>query len=182
MKKLITTITIAAAFLFTNPVAHAQMTEATLPDTLIVLSQKDEMSDKTYYLLSKKIICFNQEATKGFSLSAFIEPDLTVRDIKTVMVGIGSCVEKNEMIIMFEDDSKLTFKSWNGFNCKGDAWFTITKKDVDILSTKKIKKVRLTNGRTYESYTADLEEKYSDYYIRLFRMLKNKQVFQFEKK
>jgi hypothetical protein len=169
------------AFLITISAYAQTYTEKNLPDSLIILAQKDEMSDKTYLLTSRKVVCSNQEKTKAFTLSAFIENGYTVKDLKVDMIGIGSCVEKNEMIILFDDDSKLTLKSWNGFNCKGNAWFTITKKEIDLLSTKKLKKVRLTNGRSYESYTGDIEEKDQDYYIRLFSMLQAKQSFTLKK-
>lgn len=178
MKKLLT-LTLAITSLAAS--AQTILTQATLPDTLIVLSITDEMSDKTSYIVSKNVICSNQEMTKGFSLSAFIEPNLIIRDLKVSIVGLGNCVEKNEMIIMFDDDTKITLKSWNDFNCKGNAWFLVGKKEIDLLATKKLKKIRITNGSTYESYTSDVEGKHQSYFISLFRMLNTKQVFEFKK-
>ncbi len=162
--------------------AQTVFTDETLPDTLVVLSSKDDMTDKISYFPSSKIVCANEDKSKGFSLSAFIESNLTIKDLKVKMVNIGSCVEKNEMIILFDDDTKLTLTSWNDFNCKGDAWFTISKKDVEQLSSKKIKKVRLTNGRSYESYTGELKSEDQDYFIKLFGMLNAKQTFGYKGK
>lgn len=179
MKKIFIAILICSS---TITQAQKIFTNETLPDTLIVISSKDEMTDKISYFPSSKIVCANEDKSIGFSLSAIIESNLSINDLKVKMVNIGSCVEKNEMIILFADDTKLTLKSWNDFNCKGDAWFTISKKDVEQLSTKKIKKIRLTNGSSYESYTGELKSEDEEYFIKLFRMLNSKQTFEYKDK
>lgn len=177
------TIKLLAIFIFLCQTLQAQTyTEATLPDTMIVVSIKDEMTDKISYSASKNIICTEDDGKKGFSLSAFIEQDLSINDLKVKMVGIGSCVEKNTIIILFEDDSKLNLTCWNEFNCKGNAWFKIKKADIDLLSSKKIKKVRVQNGRSFESFTSEIEPKDQDFFIHLFRMLNHKQVFEYKSK
>lgn len=179
MKKLILLFTI---LICKTTIGQISFTEKTLPDTLVVLSIKDDMTEKTTYIPSSKIICSNEDKSIGFTLSAFIEQNLKVADLKVVMVKIGSCVEKNEMIILFDDDTKLTLKSWNDFNCSGDAWFKVSKKDIEQLSTKKIKKVRLMNGRSFESYTGELDTDEQDFFIRLFRMLNAGQTFEYKGK
>lgn len=179
MKK-ITTLLLAILFV-NNCIAQTSFTKSTIPDTLVVLSSKDEMTDKTSYFPSQKIICAKTDKSVGFSLSVFIDDDLTIKDLKVVMIGLGGCVEDNEIIILFDDDTKLNLKSWNKFNCDGDAWFTISKKDIELLSTKKIKKIRVTNGRTFENYTGEVKEERKDYFVRLFKALNNKQTFEFKK-
>lgn len=160
--------------------AQTVFTKENLPDSVVILHLKDEMTGKTSYFPSKKVVCLNEDKSKGFALSAFIEQDLTISDLKIKMFNIGSCVEKNEMIVLFEDDSKMKLLSWNDFNCKGDAWFRITKSNIEELSTKKIKKIRITEGRSYESYTGELKETDKDYFVRLFSILKDKKTFEYK--
>lgn len=132
----------------------------------------DEMSDKVYYLLNKDIVMANEEKTKGIRMEAFLKEQdgkVIVSMLSVTMVNIGTCCENNELIILFDDDTKIKLKSWNKFNCKGNAWFFLQDEDVQSLSTKKIKKVRVTNGSSFESFTADPKETDKEYYINVFK-------------
>jgi hypothetical protein len=71
-------------------------------------------------------------------------------------------------------------KSWNDFNCDGKAWFNLSKKENEILTTKKIKKIRITNGYSHESFTDDVDIEDEMYFIKLNTMLKNNKIFQFD--
>ena len=43
-------------------------------DSLYIVEQKDEMTDKVYYYPSKQLLCQNQELkSQGFSVSFFID-------------------------------------------------------------------------------------------------------------
>jgi hypothetical protein len=149
-------------------------------DSIYVMSITDEMDGKIFYRPSgKKIVIINDETKQGFNVSAFIDKegdDLVIRDLDVNSAGIGNCVEGDELIILFEDGSKITLKSWNSFNCKGNSWFTISKSDSESLSTKRINKIRFTNGRTFESLTGSVTESKKDYFIQLFFAVNNKKV------
>lgn len=162
-----------------NALQGQTYTSSTLPDSLIVVSISDEMTDKTSYRPSKKIICTNNDESKGFSLTGLIDDNLSIRTLMVQMVGIGGCTEKTEMIILFEDDSKLRLVAWNDFNCKGDAWYNIKGSDIEALSTKPIKKIRVTNGKTYDSFTGGLE-KDNAYFIKLFQILASKKTYPYK--
>ena len=58
------------------------------------------------------------------------------------IVGLGSCVENVEMIVLFENGEKLK-TSWNKFNCEGNASTTLEK-------------VKLIYSRLYRSVRLDL--------------------------
>jgi hypothetical protein len=149
-------------------------------DSIYVMSITDEMDGKTFYRPSgKKISIINNETKQGINISAFIDKEgenLVVRDLNVNSAGVGNCMEGDELIILFEDGSKITLKSWNSFNCKGNSWFTIGKSDEESLSTKRINKIRLTNGRTFESLTGEVDASKKDYFIQLFFAVNNKKV------
>jgi hypothetical protein len=150
-------------------------------DSVCVLYQKDEMEDKTYYFPSQKIAIIDREKEIGFSVSAFIEEkgdELIVNEIEVKSVGIGSCVEKDELILLFEDDSKMKLTSWNKFNCEGNSWFSIGKSEIKTISTKKIKKIKFTNGRSYDSLTGEVSEDRQAYFCELFYALSVKKLKQ----
>ena len=132
---------------------------------------KDKMTDKEYYFPQRKLICANTEKTKGFTIS----PNFKSADGKIVNngfmcknVNIGSCDEKDNLIILFEDDTKITLTSWNKFNCDGNAYFNFTDSELSELSTKKVTTIRFSNGRSYESLTVPLKEDQKDYFVRAY--------------
>lgn len=147
-------------------------------DSVYVAKIVDDMEDKSYYVPSRKMICASDDKKTGFALSAFLtykNDEINVNELKVKTVNIGSCDEKDELIILFEDDSKIKLISWNDFNCKGDAWFNLSKSDRESLSKLKIKKIKVQNGRTFESFTKELTED-SDYFIQLFYATNNKKI------
>ena len=50
----------------------------------------------------------------------------------------------------------------------------MNEKEIQLLRTQPISKIRMTNGRTYDSYTGDVKEKDKRYFIQLFYALDNK--------
>jgi hypothetical protein len=92
------------------------------------------------------------------------------------MVGIGTCNENDEIIILFENGEKITKKSWKKFNCNGEAYFNLTDKEIDLLKKIPMSKIRMSNGRSYDSYTGDVKTKDKRYFIQLFYALDNNLV------
>ena len=153
-------------------------------DSVYVAKIVDDMEDKSYYVPSRKMICASDDKKTGFSLSAFLtykKDEVSVNELKVKTVNIGSCNEKDELIILFEDDTKIKLMSWNAFNCKGDSWFFLSKSDRESLSKLKIKKIKVQNGRTFESFTKELTED-NDYFIQLFYATNNKKIKEEKKK
>ena len=139
---------------------------------LKINESKDEMTDKVSYSPSEVLVCAR---TNKFGFK--IRPNITIKkdnkvveDLIITMVGLERCNDKNTMIILFEDGEKLTLKSWNKFNCKGTAYFRLGISTIDKLKSTEITKIRLTNGRSYKSYTYEMV--YKNYFIELFGLLK----------
>lgn len=158
--------------------SYSQSNPKIKKDSVYIGKQIDDMEGKTYYYASRGMVSKNEK--QGFRLSCFIEGEsdneLFVRDLSLKMVGIGGCVENNTLIIKFDDETKIDLKSWNDFNCDGDAWFNINEEQGNLLATKKIVKIKVQNGRTYDSYTADIMASDSDYFIQLYNAMKNKKI------
>ena len=132
----------------------------------------DEMTDEVSYRVDKRLVISNPAQTKGFAIEPYIKEKngkIYAEMMLVSLVGLGNCNEKNKIIILFDDGSKFTSLSWNSFNCTGDAYFTFTKDEIKQLSTKTLSKIRVQNGETFESLTADVEAK--NYFIEFYKLL-----------
>ena len=143
-------------------------------DSVYVVKETDDMSGKTYVYGSRDFFCANDADAIGFIVSTFINSDkLSVSIMTVTMVGIGGCNENDEIIILFENGEKITKTSWKKFNCDGETYFDINEKDIQLLRTQPLSKIRMTNGRTYDSYTGDVKQKDKRYFIQLLYALDN---------
>jgi len=132
---------------------------------------KDKMTDKEYYFAQRKMICANPEKTKGFTITPNFKADkggMKNGGFMCKNVNIGSCDENDSLIILFEDDTKITLTAWNKFNCEGNAYFDFSESQLKDLSTKKVNTIRFSNGRSYESLTVTLKEDQKDYFVRAY--------------
>jgi len=146
-------------------------------DSVYVVKETDAMSGKTYVYGSRDFICANDAGKIGFRVSTHINSDKsTFSMITATMVGIGGCNENDEIIILFENGEKITKTSWKKFNCDGETYFNMNEKDIQLLRTQSLSKIRMTNGRTYDSYTGDVKQKDKRYFIQLFYALDNKLI------
>lgn len=129
----------------------------------------DDMKEKVYYMPSYKFIIANEDKTKGFTISIHcINNSLTFGFLAVTTVNIGSCNEDNQLIILFDNGQKITLKSWNEFNCKGDSYFNVTKSQEQLLASYTIKKVMFENGFTFDSFTGEPDTGDKRYFIQLF--------------
>lgn len=132
---------------------------------------KDVMNDAEYFFVKKNILATNKEKTKGFSIYPSFKKSTTgiaQNGLICKAINIGTCVEDNSLIFLFSDDTKITITSWNKFNCEGKAWFNLTEEEYKDLSTKKLKAMRFTNGRSFESLTYNLTEVESNYFTSAY--------------
>jgi len=143
-------------------------------DSVKIFKVIDEMDDNFYYMPNRKMVVSNKEMTKGFSLDAYLEKNWTMRMITAKLIGIGRCNEKDELILLFENGEKIKSVSWKKFNCEGKAYFNVSDKDKGLLKTQKLVKARITNGRTFESLTQEVELKDKTYFIDLYKELELK--------
>jgi hypothetical protein len=133
----------------------------------------DEMTDKVSYSVNEDILCMAEDGKKGFRVTPHFTAkngSLHVTNIIITFAGLESCSENNKLIILFEGGDKIQLTSWNKFNCKGTAYFSILPKNKNKLMKLPIDKIRFTNGLSYKSYTHEIE--YKNYFVELIGLLK----------
>jgi hypothetical protein len=141
---------------------------------------KDIMTDKEYAFPSETILC-SDDGVKGFNINLFLSNKNGVVSYNGLLVnvaGVGKCSEKDELYFLFDDDTKVAYKSWNDFNCEGRSYFDLYAKWFDDLSKKKIKAIRFKNGRTSDSFTYVLNESQSTFFIRAKKCIDSKVYIQ----
>ena len=148
------------------------------PDSVYVIKRSDTMNGKTYIYGNRNFVVANDTKEEGFIVDTYINDNLSIQMITVVMVGIGSCNENDEIIILFENGEKIVKKSWNSFNCDGEAYFNINELEMKLLRTLPMSKIRMTNGRSFDSYTGDVIAKDKRYFIQLLYALDNKLILE----
>jgi hypothetical protein len=139
---------------------------------LKIVRHQDEMTDKVYYYPNEGIVVKSEDGESGFRVHLSIKEEKSVlipNDIVIKAVNIGSCYENNKLTFLFENGEKVTLGSWNKFNCEGNAYFEIPKKDLELFKSQKLMKMRFENGRTYDSLTGEVDDK--EYFTTLFNLM-----------
>jgi hypothetical protein len=144
---------------------------------LEILHSKDDMTNKEYWDVSRKLLIDNKTELKAFGVTFHLTKDEAGK-IKADMIDakiIGfKCVENVQFIFMFENDEKITKTSFLKFNCDGNASTWLTPNDINKFSTLKVKKIRVTNGRDGIQITGDVAE--SDYFMKLLALVNEGKV------
>ncbi|MES2004291.1 MAG: hypothetical protein V4450_07205 [Bacteroidota bacterium] len=136
----------------------------------------DKMTDKSYAFGSKSMLC-SDDGKKGFIVRVGFnlkKDQVNYSGLTVKSAQIGSCVDKSTLIFLFEDDTKTTATAWNDFNCDGNSYFDFNGKMINELSQKKLKSIRFTNGRTFDSFTYDVPEKDRSFFIEAKNALDQK--------
>jgi hypothetical protein len=131
----------------------------------------DEMSDKVYWSDDGQIYIKDDAGFRIECAWKYNSKEPVFDGIMAKVVGLGSCVENVEMIVLFDNSEKVTVTSWNKFNCEGNAWFSLKNNELELFKTVPITKIRFTNGRTYDSITGELDM--SDYFIKINKRAEN---------
>lgn len=137
---------------------------------------KDEMTDQSHYYASYRLICVSEDNTKAFGVWPTFDVKkgkLAYTGLIVKSAGIGNCVEKGDLIFLFEDGSKVNLKAWSDFDCEGVSYFDLYGKGLPQL-TKRLKAIRFTNGGTYDSYTHQVPEENRNYFIEVQQALNEK--------
>lgn len=141
-------------------------------DKLSIISKTDEMDGSISYKTSKNLECVKDDFSIGFNIYPAIKNDYSTDFFIVHAFKIGNCDENGELLFLFEDNSNLALTSFSEFDCSGSQAFMFKDENTKILSAKKIKKIRYTNGRSGESYTSDVKIMDQDYFISFFELLK----------
>jgi hypothetical protein len=136
----------------------------------------DAMSGKATVYADRAFAVANEDNTIGFRVDAIMNDELVLRGLLITMVGIGSCNEEDEMIILFDSGERIIKKSIKGFNCDGEALYSLSEKDLMLLRNQSMSKMRMTNGSSFESYTGDVRPDDKNYFIELLESIDSQRV------
>ena len=126
----------------------------------------DEFTGKVSYNLNQ-VCTFKKEGKAEMVLLPNLASAHKIEFLGALAAGIG-CIENAQIYILFEDGEVINSRMFNKFNCDGLAGFRLNKKEWDMLATKKIAKVKLSNkGKTIVG-----EPDNPEYFITVFNLLK----------
>ena len=131
----------------------------------------DKMTDREYFLSTKNFVGANSQKTQGFVITnSFkgVDGKLEQNGIILKNIGIGNCDENDELIFLFDDESKITITSWNKFNCEGKVYLNLKDSEYDLLKSKKVTAIRFKNGYSYESLTYTLKKEEQGFFINVY--------------
>lgn len=141
--------------------------------------KKDDMTGEYLASAPRSIICMSDDREKGFKLFMGVDYEknrLKYSGVICLSYNIGSCVEHDNLIFLFEDGTNYTTpSSWNDFNCKGYSYFDFKGKDMMKLN-KRIKAIRFTNGRTSDYYTHYLSPEDADAFMANIDAIVNNRI------
>lgn len=150
--------------------------ESTEPYRILIC--KDAMEDKVYAFGSKSLKCISDDGKEGFGvrISFGSNPKGEVKYRGLMVSGNigGGCVEKSQLIFLFDDETKWNNTSWNDFNCDGDSYFDFTTKGWPLFTEKRVVAIRFVNGRNQQSFTYKVPESERDYFMLARRALEQK--------
>jgi hypothetical protein len=135
----------------------------------------DEMTDEVSYYPSERLIVANEAKTQGFTMEAYLDVKkgkLYVKAFTVSLVDLGSCNENNEMIILFQDGTKMVLQSFGDFKCKTYTFFMFTDEQEAMAKAKKIKKIRFKNGFTFDEFTGVSSNE--SFFIELYNAIETK--------
>jgi len=125
-----------------------------------IIREHDIMENKDYFYMKRSLL-ISDDGKIGFNIRIILKEDnknIKYNGIAILASGIGACHEKDVLIILFDDGTTEKLNMWNDFNCSGNIYMDINGEYLDKLN-KKIKSIRLSNGRTYDEYTRDINKK-----------------------
>jgi len=140
-----------------------------------IVTTGDEMSTKITTSLKYPFNATNDAGTDGFVLTVFLnvvkgKPSMDKYTNKYVSLshhidGV-SCTEDLSITFKFADGSLLETSYASDFECDGGSLYAFSAKEISILASKRITKVKLQDGRSYKSITVDIESDKHGYYFR----------------
>ncbi len=146
----------------------------TKPYTLQICT--DSATNKQIVKGSKPLVC-----SKGGRRSFQIDISWKIKNNVITYNGLivkssnmGGCMEKDELLFLFSDNTSFTLKAWNEPNCDGVSLFDLEGTENKKYSNKKLVSIRLQNGRTFESLSYTPSGDQMNYFRNAATALQNK--------
>ena len=153
MKKLL----FIAAF-FTGFASFSQTDENTLESKLIC-KNIDEFTDKVTLSNIELALAYEDGgdmSSEGLLAMLFLSEGkngtIEPSTLYIKVLGINGCVDTGSTLdVIFENGEKIRLTNWKKFDCDGKNYFKLSKKNIDLFKTSKVKAVKYTNSRNYDT-------------------------------
>jgi hypothetical protein len=133
----------------------------------------DSFGDNTYITASYPF--FAEKGKEEIEISVMFNGSKeTPVDLAVGTTIFDRCHEKDKLILLFANGEKIELESWSKFTCKRYAYFDIDLITLHLLETERLVKLRVENGKSYDSLTVDASYKMQVYFTGMFRYLKTK--------
>jgi hypothetical protein len=80
--------------------------------------------------------------------------------------GMGRCVEKSELVFLFDDNTKWSLTAWNDPNCEGLSTFDPDGTGYKKYAGKKVVSIRLRNGKNQETFSYNPTPQQMNYFTQ----------------
>lgn len=121
---------------------------------LTVISKDEQMCASFYLDIREK---YNYIEAKGIHVSLF---------------NFGDESEDNELIIIFDDNTRIAKISDQGYQLGNRDWFYLSENEIVKLATTEIERIWFMNGMYYDIVDAKLNGMDRSYFIRVLDMIK----------
>jgi hypothetical protein len=139
-----------------------------------------DLSGDCYIYPNYSLVVANSAKSKGFKIMPDVrrttDSTIALNGLIVTLVNIGTCCEKNELIFLFADSTKMTVTSWNDFNCEGNAYYELSSDQANQLLTKEIIKAQMTNGYSYDTFANKLVGDDRKYFMKVHTEVKANRV------
>jgi hypothetical protein len=140
----------------------------------------DNMTGEAHYLVSEDLVVKSVDEKSCFRLYFSIKPNeentIGADGIITTSVGIGNCYMQDKLILLFENGEKISFQSWNEFNCQGSSYFLLSERYDELLKSQKLTEIRFENGYSSESLTKEIYGEDQNYFIEVYKIITENKI------
>jgi|GEM_PF-4622975 len=138
----------------------------------------DSVAQKHVFQASRPLLCTSDGST-GFLLEPLFNRRsdglIEYRQLECLIAGVGECNQRNRLIFLFVHGGPVTLTSRASFNCKGNAYFELGRKEILRLA-RPLKQIRFVSGRHYRSYTYVVPGRDRFYFQEVLAALSRKPV------
>ncbi len=165
-------LTFSSVLLFAQTAANPK--NKTKPYTIQICT--DSATKKQTIKGSKPLIC-SKGGKKSFQIDISWKIKNNVINYNGLIVkssNMGGCMEKDELLFLFSDNTKFSLKAWNEANCDGNSFFDLEGTENKKYAGKKLVSIRLQNGRTFETLAYQPSGDQINYFRNAATALQNK--------
>jgi len=128
-------------------------------ESVKICKSVDEFTDETKLTVSDYIVIYEDGGNmtnEGMVITLFLRKgkknSIDLGSFYVRIEGGEGCVDTNSTLdVIFENGEKTRLLNWNEFDCSGDNYFRLSKKNIALFKSSKVKAIKYTNSRNYDT-------------------------------